>query len=130
MLALQGLAGAKLPNTLLILILNNLLLLPLLPLPLLLLPVSPDSLSTMQVVYDNSPRGEYRKAGGDPAKEYLIMGGEAAMWSEQVRLHTPSSSPLLFSPTHPTSSSFFLLILPPRMCFSSPILILPLHPKS
>lgn len=37
-----------------------------------------------QVVYDNSPRGEYRKAGGDPAKEYLIMGGEAAMWSEQV----------------------------------------------
>ena len=27
----------------------------------------------------------YRNQGGDPANEYLILGGEAAMWSEQVR---------------------------------------------
>jgi len=37
-----------------------------------------------QVVYDNSPRKSYRKQGGDPANEHLILGGEAAMWSEQV----------------------------------------------
>lgn len=37
-----------------------------------------------QVVYDSSPRASYRNQGGDPANEYLILGGEAAMWSEQV----------------------------------------------
>jgi len=37
-----------------------------------------------QVVYENSPRGHYRAAGGDPSKEHLILGGEAAMWTEQV----------------------------------------------
>jgi len=41
-------------------------------------------------VYDNSPRKMYRdlQAGGERAssqsKEFLILGGEAAMWSEQV----------------------------------------------
>jgi len=37
-----------------------------------------------QLVYDNSPKEMYRSQGGDPAKESLILGGEAAMWSEQV----------------------------------------------
>ena len=41
-------------------------------------------------VYDNSPRAMYRSqlSGGEGAvtqsKELLILGGEAAMWSEQV----------------------------------------------
>jgi len=37
-----------------------------------------------QTVYDNSPRKMYRDLGGQPTKESLILGGEAAMWSEQV----------------------------------------------
>lgn len=37
-----------------------------------------------QVVYENSPKEMYRAQGGDPAKESNILGGEAAMWSEQV----------------------------------------------
>jgi len=37
-----------------------------------------------QVVYENSPREMYRSQGGDPARESLILGGEAAMWTEQV----------------------------------------------
>jgi len=37
-----------------------------------------------QVVYDNSPRGMYRAQGGEEGKEGFILGGEAAMWSEQV----------------------------------------------
>merc|ERR1719189_3471654 len=37
-----------------------------------------------QAVYDNSPRQMYRDLGGDQDKESLILGGEAAMWSEQV----------------------------------------------
>jgi len=37
-----------------------------------------------QLVYDNSPRELYRAQGGTPDKEHLILGGEAAMWSEQV----------------------------------------------
>jgi len=37
-----------------------------------------------QVVYDNSPRGMYRAQGGERSQEANILGGEAAMWSEQV----------------------------------------------
>jgi len=37
-----------------------------------------------QIVYDNNPRQMYRDQGGNPELEYLILGGEAAMWSEQV----------------------------------------------
>lgn len=37
-----------------------------------------------QAVYDNSPRQMYREQGGERSKESLILGGEAAMWSEQV----------------------------------------------
>jgi len=37
-----------------------------------------------QVVYENSPRGIYREQGGDRDLESNILGGEAAMWSEQV----------------------------------------------
>jgi len=37
-----------------------------------------------QVVYENSPKKMYRSQGGNPARESLILGGEAAMWSEQV----------------------------------------------
>ena len=37
-----------------------------------------------QTVYDNSPRRLYRGQGGSPANEELILGGEAAMWTEQV----------------------------------------------
>jgi len=37
-----------------------------------------------QVVYENSPRGMYRAQGGQPGQEANILGGEAAMWSEQV----------------------------------------------
>jgi len=37
-----------------------------------------------QVVYGNSPKAHYKAAGGDSSKENLILGGEAAMWSEQV----------------------------------------------
>ena len=37
-----------------------------------------------QIVYENSPKEMYRSQGGDPARESLILGGEAAMWSEQV----------------------------------------------
>jgi len=37
-----------------------------------------------QAVYDNSPRQMYRELGGNQDKESLILGGEAAMWSEQV----------------------------------------------
>lgn len=37
-----------------------------------------------QAVYDNSPRQMYRDQGGERSKESLILGGEAAMWSEQV----------------------------------------------
>ena len=42
-------------------------------------------------VYDNSPRQMYRDLAGEgegrgdsQSKEFLILGGEAAMWSEQV----------------------------------------------
>ena len=38
----------------------------------------------LQIVYDNSPRGHYRNAGGDPSRMQQILGGEAAMWTEQV----------------------------------------------
>jgi len=37
-----------------------------------------------QTIYDNSPKNMYRKLGGTESKESLILGGEAAMWSEQV----------------------------------------------
>jgi len=37
-----------------------------------------------QKVYDNSPRAIYRDQGGNSENEDLILGGEAAMWSEQV----------------------------------------------
>ncbi len=37
-----------------------------------------------QTVYDNSPRALYRAQGGGGGKEELILGGEAALWSEQV----------------------------------------------
>jgi len=37
-----------------------------------------------QLVYDNSPRTLYREQGGSRDKEENILGGEAAMWSEQV----------------------------------------------
>jgi len=37
-----------------------------------------------QVVYENSPKEMYRSQGGNPARESLILGGEAAMWAEQV----------------------------------------------
>jgi len=37
-----------------------------------------------QKVYDNSPRAIYREQGGLTENEALILGGEAAMWSEQV----------------------------------------------
>jgi len=37
-----------------------------------------------QLVYDNSPVEHYRKQGGDATSEHLILGGEAAMWTEQV----------------------------------------------
>jgi len=37
-----------------------------------------------QVVYENSPKEMYRAQGGNPVKESNILGGEAAMWSEQV----------------------------------------------
>eukprot|EP00088_Acartia_fossae_P031560 TRINITY_DN3242_c0_g1_i11.p1 TRINITY_DN3242_c0_g1~~TRINITY_DN3242_c0_g1_i11.p1 ORF type:complete len:644 (-),score=150.03 TRINITY_DN3242_c0_g1_i11:691-2586(-) len=37
-----------------------------------------------QLAYDNNPRQIYRDQGGSPDKEDLILGGEAAMWSEQV----------------------------------------------
>ena len=37
-----------------------------------------------QKVYDNSPKKIYRDQGGVEANEDLILGGEAAMWSEQV----------------------------------------------
>jgi hexosaminidase len=37
-----------------------------------------------QIVYENSPRAIYRDQGGNPENEDLILGGEAAMWSEQV----------------------------------------------
>ena len=37
-----------------------------------------------QIVYENSPKEMYRSQGGNPARESLILGGEAAMWAEQV----------------------------------------------
>jgi hexosaminidase len=38
-----------------------------------------------QTVYDNSPRRLYRaQPGSRPDNEALILGGEAALWSEQV----------------------------------------------
>jgi len=37
-----------------------------------------------QIVYDNNPRKMYLDQGGDPANLNSILGGEAAMWSEQV----------------------------------------------
>ena len=37
-----------------------------------------------QIVYDNSPREHYRNAGGQTFREQQILGGEAAMWTEQV----------------------------------------------
>merc|ERR1711894_86925 len=37
-----------------------------------------------QIVYDNSPREHYRNAGGERSREQQILGGEAAMWTEQV----------------------------------------------
>merc|ERR550532_1405366 len=37
-----------------------------------------------QIVYDNSPREHYRNAGGERFREQQILGGEAAMWTEQV----------------------------------------------
>jgi len=37
-----------------------------------------------QIVYDNSPREHYRNAGGEPSRMQQILGGEAAMWTEQV----------------------------------------------
>jgi len=37
-----------------------------------------------QLIYGNSPKAHYRGQGGHPSKEHLILGGEAAMWSEQV----------------------------------------------
>jgi len=37
-----------------------------------------------QKVYDNSPKKMYRDQGGDSENEHLILGGEAAMWAEQV----------------------------------------------
>merc|ERR1712115_771818 len=37
-----------------------------------------------QIVYDNSPREHYRNAGGQTFREQRILGGEAAMWTEQV----------------------------------------------
>merc|ERR1712228_955636 len=39
-----------------------------------------------QIVYDNSPREHYRNAGGERFREKQILGGEAAMWTEQVEL--------------------------------------------
>merc|ERR1712156_824917 len=37
-----------------------------------------------QIVYDNSPREHYRNAGGQRSREQQILGGEAALWTEQV----------------------------------------------
>lgn len=37
-----------------------------------------------QIVYENSPRKIYRSQGGNAENEHLILGGEAAMWTEQV----------------------------------------------
>ena len=37
-------------------------------------------------MYDNSPRAIYREQGGLTENEALILGGEAAMWSEQVKM--------------------------------------------
>ena len=39
---------------------------------------------SLQIVYDNSPREHYRNAGGERFREKQILGGEAAMWTEQV----------------------------------------------
>ena len=39
---------------------------------------------SFQIVYDNSPREHYRNAGGERFREQQILGGEAAMWTEQV----------------------------------------------
>ena len=50
----------------------------------LILSVSSSSSPSLQIVYDNSPREHYRNAGGERFREKQILGGEAAMWTEQV----------------------------------------------
>ena len=49
-----------------------------------MLSVSSSCSLSLQIVYDNSPREHYRNAGGEPSREQQILGGEAAMWTEQV----------------------------------------------